>query len=379
MNFKRKLALFLCGAMLAQPVCVTADEAAATPSGDQVTSGVALERRSIPYMKGCYIVDHIEETYIPETKGYSGYRIENEKGEPVTGDYMGIRIVSGKLGLFEGEVPAGMCSTEIHLFKIENGKTTRIADLWCPSYRCVEAGEASFFFGAYSNGKYYDLNGNRIEDLGVYLKPYGISLERDKWAEEAIIHAWESDFMPPNLGYNYRNAITRGEFCRLAITAVEKKNNALGYEDTEYKKVNISYDLPSPFTDVDDCYINAAASLGIVKGVGGGRFEPDRPITRQEAAVLLCNLAKVIQLEEDVKKLPTFADDKAIEVWAKPSVYKICGMKAWNGDGYGIMLGTGKNKFSPAEQYTREQAIVTIEKMVCYHYKNYPRKDGSLP
>lgn len=46
------------------------------------------------------------------------------------------------------------------------------------------------------------------------------------------------------------------------------------------------------FTDVDDPLILRAVRAGIVKGVGEGRFEPDRSLLRVEAAVMLLRLAR---------------------------------------------------------------------------------------
>src|SRR5690606_32523223 len=48
------------------------------------------------------------------------------------------------------------------------------------------------------------------------------------------------------------------------------------------------------FVDVDDAEIARAIRAGIVKGVGEGRFEPDRPLIRVEAAVMLLRLARAM-------------------------------------------------------------------------------------
>ena len=47
------------------------------------------------------------------------------------------------------------------------------------------------------------------------------------------------------------------------------------------------------FTDVDGWaapYIERAASLGLVKGVGGGRYEPGKEVSYREYAVMLCGI-----------------------------------------------------------------------------------------
>ena len=48
-----------------------------------------------------------------------------------------------------------------------------------------------------------------------------------------------------------------------------------------------------PFTDVEGWaapYIERAASLGLVSGVGGGRFAPDSQVSYREFAVMLCGI-----------------------------------------------------------------------------------------
>ena len=54
----------------------------------------------------------------------------------------------------------------------------------------------------------------------------------------------------------------------------------------------VPYDANGPFSDVNPNSPGATAvawayDLGIVRGTGGTLFVPDRPITREEAAVLL--------------------------------------------------------------------------------------------
>lgn len=304
---------------------------------------------SIPNMNGYYIVED-ESEFISGGVSNKGWHIEDGNGKKITQSYFRIGVLSGKLGLFQYSVPAGMTDSMQGVFKIEEGKEVCIIGERATTYRCVEAGDASFIFPVGSSNEYYDLNGNKIEELGLYLKKYNISLERDKWAEEAITCAWDWDFMPPNLGYNYRNNITRAEFCRLAVNAV---NNS-GIANIEVSK--------SPFSDVDDYYVSVAANLGIVSGMGNGKFEPERYITREEAAVLLCNIANLMGKANNVENVPKFADDNIFSDWSRSSIYKICGVKSHTNEG--VMVGMGNNKFSPKSNYTREQAIVTIYRML---------------
>ncbi len=74
------------------------------------------------------------------------------------------------------------------------------------------------------------------------------------------------------------------------------------------------------FSDLQEAwaapYINALADAGKVSGVGGGRFEPERAISRQEAAVLLSG---ALELPETERTL-SFTDAQRIETWALDSL-----------------------------------------------------------
>lgn len=52
------------------------------------------------------------------------------------------------------------------------------------------------------------------------------------------------------------------------------------------------------FTDISKCYgrqaINELADMGIIKGVGDGKFSPNLPITREDMAIMIRNTIKYI-------------------------------------------------------------------------------------
>ena len=68
--------------------------------------------------------------------------------------------------------------------------------------------------------------------------------------------------------------------------------------------------------------VNAAAAFGAVKGVGNGRFDPNRVITRQEAAVLMSRLADTCGMNTAMNDaavrnvLSAFGDYRACADWA---------------------------------------------------------------
>ncbi len=179
--------------------------------------------------------------------------------------------------------------------------------------------------------------------------PQSTSSDCSAWARESIEKAIALELVPENLQSNYTQNITRAEFCRLAVQTYAAKT---GYE--------VDTTLVSPFDDADDYYITTAYNLHIVSGMGDNKFAPDKEITRQEAAVMLFNLADLLNVENSFDGEGKFSDEEYISLWAHSPVYAITAIKS--GDTK-VMAGTGNGKFSPWMNYTREQAISTMYRL----------------
>src|SRR5690606_21474160 len=71
-------------------------------------------------------------------------------------------------------------------------------------------------------------------------------------------------------------------------------------------------------------YIETAARAGIIRGTTGGMFNPDRAITREEAAVMIARAAN-LRLNNDPNRVlrslqASFTDANLIDVYARPAV-----------------------------------------------------------
>ncbi len=164
------------------------------------------------------------------------------------------------------------------------------------------------------------------------------------WAQSETKQAALLGLLQPDDMRDYQKPITRAEFCQLIVRLMGQTG----------KPIWASYVRPVdyPFADVTDDYnIFDCYGLGIVDGDAKGWFNPDSPITRQEAAKILTNTAKVLGV--DITAVETnFADSDKIADWAVQYVNYVSAA--------GIMLGTGNNRFSPTGTYTREQAVLTM-------------------
>lgn len=161
------------------------------------------------------------------------------------------------------------------------------------------------------------------------------------WAAQQVNAAIAEGIVPAGMQNSYPKAITRAEFCALAANFYEK-----------YTGTTVPQNIH--FTDTQDASVEKMATLGVVSGVGNGAFAPNQSLTREQAAVILGNLAKALG-NPFPSASPSFSDNASIASWAVNQVGQV--------QAAGIMGGVGNNQFSPQGAYTREQSIVTIMRM----------------
>lgn len=117
------------------------------------------------------------------------------------------------------------------------------------------------------------------------------------------------------------------------------------------------------FTDVDYSgwygrYVNWAAKNGIITGVGGSEFLPNREITRQEMAAMLYRFAKYINAApEGVQTTAlTYPDASGISSWANEAA-AYCQKT-------GTITGRDGGAFVPQGTATRAEVAVILERFI---------------
>ncbi|MDR1440645.1 MAG: S-layer homology domain-containing protein, partial [Clostridiales bacterium] len=181
------------------------------------------------------------------------------------------------------------------------------------------------------------------------------------WAVDEARAAFALRLVPPNLANAYQEPITRRDFCVLAVTFIEAAS-ARSIDDVLGER---GISVPSgAFSDTDDYFVLRASALGVINGVGGGLFNPDAPITRQEAATMVWRLAEKLSLRPaaPAQAAPEFADAADIDSWAAEAVAYATSTRARSG-GAAVMAGTGDGRFLPKGTYTREQSIIVMKRM----------------
>ncbi len=163
--------------------------------------------------------------------------------------------------------------------------------------------------------------------------------EPSSWAATYVSEARSLGILPAELDKHYQQNITRGEFCQLIAAFMD----ICGVEIAQGESVK--------FTDTSDKNTLKVASAGIVTGYTDGTFKPGDSIKRQDAAIMLQRLATAAGMEE-ADAVKTFSDSASISAYAKPGVDYVTSV--------GIMNGNADGTFAPANNITREQAVITL-------------------
>lgn len=182
--------------------------------------------------------------------------------------------------------------------------------------------------------------GNFSSDVNLGLQPYyhGASSWAIAELDKAVVYGMVTESIRPNMKAN----INREEFSEVIVKLYEKAKN---------KPISTS---ENPFVDTENADVIKAASLGIVVGVGDGKFVPKSLITRQEMAVMLSRTLELIYPSLDYKTAGSkvFPDGGNVSQWAIKGVQLLTK--------YEIIKGDEVGNLNPLSNTTREQAVAIV-------------------
>ena len=163
------------------------------------------------------------------------------------------------------------------------------------------------------------------------------------WAASEVGAAIEARLVPENLRKNYTSPISRGNVAQMFINLLENASGMTIDEFMAAKGVSINNNA---FTDTSDKAVLAANALGIINGVGGGRFDPNGTLTRAQIAAIINRVAGALGI--DTKGFShSFADVKGHWVDAE---------LGWPSS-VGIINGRDATTFDPNGNLTTQEAI----------------------
>ena len=198
-------------------------------------------------------------------------------------------------------------------------------------------------------GSTYDTNSGCVIFTTTHFSQYGIGYTAPTakftdisthWAKESVDYVVGRGLLSgtSDTAFSPNSSMTRG----MLVTALGR----LAGVDTKAYTGN-------SFTDVNADsayrpYIEWAYSKGIIQGIGGGQFAPDRAITREEIAAIFANYAKATGYTLPItREASVYADASSIG-----SAYRDA-VKAMQQAG--IMMGVSDNQFNPKGNATRAE------------------------
>lgn len=179
---------------------------------------------------------------------------------------------------------------------------------------------------------------------GFFSSPVSLGLRSyyqnaSAWAFEELDRAVGFSMVPDSIRDDMKKEITREEFSEIIVRLYELQTGS-----------TVNYDGQS-FVDTDNPEVLKAARLGIVNGVGGGKFAPDNLVTRQEIAVMLVRTLKVVNPDLDLTYDDSaYTSESNIASWAKDPVFFMRSKEILKGDDKGLI--------NPLGHTTREQAVI---------------------
>jgi hypothetical protein len=170
------------------------------------------------------------------------------------------------------------------------------------------------------------------------------------WARDEVASlAGRASIVPLTLLGDFAEPITRAEFTALLVNTYEYARGA-------YSSV-----ISPPFGDIRRSgyagQIEKGYSLGIVNGVSDDEFLPDSPLTREQAAKIICATVGAIEkggIESEYSL--AYADMADISEWALP-------FAAYAAE-HGLMRGAADNHFYPLNNLSREEAMALVERLI---------------
>ena len=162
------------------------------------------------------------------------------------------------------------------------------------------------------------------------------------WAENTIFDFYNKGYINGYADNSFKpdGNITRAEFVKVLNKYFNlTKTSGVSFNDTKNHWAKSEIDI--------------AVTNGICKGVSATEFNPDAPITREQAAVMIANYLNIKDTNYD--KISKFKDKNQISSWAKSSIEALLDK--------GYLSGTSPTTLDAKNNTTRAQSITLLSRV----------------
>lgn len=163
------------------------------------------------------------------------------------------------------------------------------------------------------------------------------------WAVPEVNAAIEANLVPESMQINYQGEVTRQAVATMFVNLIQEASGMPIDDFMAEKGLEIDH---GALVDTDDPMVLAANALGIIRGKGGGVFDPGGTLLRSEITVMICRAAHIMGVETDGY---THAFRDVAGHWVEAEIGWPVQMN--------IIRGVSPTEFNPNGYLTTEQAI----------------------
>lgn len=128
--------------------------------------------------------------------------------------------------------------------------------------------------------------------VGYFKNPLATPSE---WAEKEILEAFTYSLIPETLAYNYQTPITKKEFAKLIMHLMQK---------IDFFEFDFLSSAPlDTFKDTIDYSVLKLVKAGIIKQTKNQIFEPEKPISKEEAQQILKNTIDYLNINTKIDEI----------------------------------------------------------------------------
>ena len=219
------------------------------------------------------------------------------------------------------------------------------------------------FYGAETSGSVYIPTFNTFEQL---IAP-DVDFLQGHWAQTDIRRLFSMRVLVGEpRQFRPDQGVTRGQFVTMLVRAARIPVAPPPAANARNRNAVVPLVFPDvPPTRSDFPYIMAAYNAGLIRGRGGGHFQTDFIVTREEAFVLAVRILGLGTLGPDPTPITPFVDDSEIGALMRREIYAAARI--------GLIFPDATGRINPQSYITNAEAAALVMRLIDYMRHELPR------